>query len=249
MRILILICISLTLKGCSINKDVYDSNGIKVYPKKTLDNFNNAKLTLLTKDTSVKLGKNNFTFEVDSYTLKKQTSESNSNHLANSHKGQHIHFIINNGPYQAKYSKTFEANFNTNSNIVLAFLSRSFHESIKEDGAYVLKQYQFNNEISPINIEKDPLLFYSRPKGTYQIEKGDKILLDFYLINTKLDRNGNKVKITLNDHQFIVDKWQPYIIEGLQKGEHKIQIELIDYKGASVGSLFNNSGVRKFNIK
>lgn len=249
MRLIILICIAMATVGCSSNKEVYSSNDIKVYPKVTTDNFPSAKLTLLTKDNSVKMGKNNFDFEVNSYKLKQQTPEANSNHLANSHKGQHIHFIINNGPYQAKYDPTFEADFNTNSNIVLAFLSRSFHESVKEDGAYVLKQYQFNNESPHIDIEKDPLLFYSRPKGTYQLDKGDKILLDFYLVNTKLSRYGHKVKITLDNHQFIVDKWQAYIIEGLQKGEHEIQIELIDSEGASISNSFNNSGVRKFNIK
>jgi len=249
MRLIFFICIAIAMVGCSVNKEVYNSNGIKVSPKVTTDNFPSAKLTLLTKDNSVKKGKNNFTFEINSYKLKQQTPEANSNHLANSHKGQHIHFIVNNGPYQAKYVPTFEADFNTNSNIVLAFLSRSFHESVKENGAYVLKQYQFNDEPPYIDIEKDPLLFYSRPKGTYQLDKGDKILLDFYLANTKLSRHGHKVKITLDNHQFIVDKWQPYIIEGLQKGVHEIQIELIDSKGDAISSSFNNSGIRKFNIK
>lgn len=249
MRLIIFIGITVLMAGCSLNKEVFNSNGIKVFPKLTSENFPSAQLTLLTPDNSVKQGKNDFTFEVDSYHLKQQTPEASSNQLANSHKGQHIHFIVNNGPYQAKYDPTFQADLNDSSNIVLAFLSRSFHESVKEEGAYVLKQYKFSNEPTNIDIDEDPLLFYSRPKGTYELDQGDKILLDFYLVNTKLSRSGNKVKVTLDDHEFIVDKWQPYLIEGLKKGEHEIQIELIDSNGNSVLNSFNNSGIRNFTIK
>ena len=136
-----------------------------------------------------------------------------------------------------------------NSNIVLAFLSRSFHESVKQKDAFVLKQYNFEDSQATIDIQEDPLLFFSRPKGTYKENSNQKVLLDFYLVNTELSKNGNKVKVTLDGHEFTIHKWQPYIIEGLQKGEHKIKIELIDSANKPILSRFNNSGTRKFNIK
>ncbi|NQY31011.1 MAG: phosphopeptide-binding protein [Flavobacteriaceae bacterium] len=250
MKIYLFLVVSMmVLLGCKNSNEVYNSNGIKVYENTILTSFPEAKLIIKTEDSKIHSGKNNFEFYVNSYTLKEQTQGENTNDLANSKKGQHIHFIVNNGPYQAKYNPVFEANLDTGSNLVLAFLSRSFHESVKEKDAYVLKHYQFNNEKPQVDIKKDPLLFYSRPKGTYQFDKGDKILLDFYLVNTKLDKSGNKVKVTLNNHPFTLDKWKSYIIEGLKKGEHEIQIELIDAKGIPVPGPYNNSGIRKFTIK
>ena len=60
--------------------------------------------------------------------------------MANSGKGQHIHFIENNGPYSAHYDNEVIKNNDNNNKIILAFLSRSYHESLKNPNAYVLTQ-------------------------------------------------------------------------------------------------------------
>ena len=70
-------------------------------------------------------------------------------------------------------------------------------------------------------------LFYSRPKGTYEGLDTEKLLLDFYLVNTELSPDGNKVRLTITQNGLIVhyttlDRWVPYYIEGLEKGEVKI---------------------------
>lgn len=228
---------------------VFDNGKIKVYSKKSINAFYNAKLELKTPKRHIKQGKNIFTYLVTDYNLKKQTTGQAREILANSSKGQHIHFIVDNKPYQAKYEPHFEADLEQGSHLVLAFLSRSFHESIKTKDAYVLKQYHFGKNKLSVNVKKDPFLFYSRPKGTYSIEKKNKVLLDFYLVNTTLSKEGNKVRVTINETSFEVTKWQPYIIEGLSTGNHEIQIELIDSKGEVVQGLFNNSGIRTFTIK
>ena len=51
---------------------------------------------------------NEFNFEVDNYELGIQTENEFKFKLANSAKGQHIHFIENNGPYSAHYTNKFE---------------------------------------------------------------------------------------------------------------------------------------------
>ena len=38
------------------------------------------------------------------------------------------------------------------------------------------------------------MLFYSRPKAEYAGKDAKIILLDFYLVNTELSKDGNKVK-------------------------------------------------------
>ena len=186
----------------------------------------------------IKIDKNDYTFsfDVSDYTLGMQSIKDFDYTLANSKKGQHIHFIVNNGPYSAHYSESFTIKLDEKNNIILAFLSRSFHESVKNSNAYVLTQT--GNEKIDLT---DEFLFYSRPKGTYKGVDTEKLLLDFYLVNTNLSSTGNKVKATIQDTEFVIEEWAPYYIEGLPKGEIKIKLELIDASGNLIDSPFNPS--------
>lgn len=252
----ILILLTVLLIGCHSpsqerNIDlVYNAHGITVYQKPITSEFPKAKLRLVTEDSEIRIGRNSFDYQVTDYALKSQTLQNERQHLANSHKGQHIHFIVDNKPYQAKYEPIFMATLEEGNHLVLAFLSRSFHESVKREDAFVLKQYNLGSAAPSIDIKKDPLLFYSRPKGVYKKQGGGKILLDFYLVNSPLNPNGNKVKVILDEKAtFTLDKWAPYIIEGLKPGEHQIVLELIDNNGTTIAGPFNNSSIRKFRIE
>ena len=177
-----------------------------------------------------------FSFDVISYELGIQTLKNFDYQLANSTKGQHIHFIVNNDPYSAHYSEKFSKKLEGDSNVILAFLSRSYHESVKNKNAFVLTQVGEDK----IDLNKE-FLFYSRPKGTYEGLDTEYLLLDFYLVNTEISSNGNKVKATIMNTEFIIDEWAPYYIKGLPKGEIKIKLELIDASGNLIDTPFNPS--------
>tara|TARA_Y100000768_G_scaffold101287_1_gene74040 strand:+ start:461 stop:1174 length:714 start_codon:yes stop_codon:yes gene_type:complete len=178
----------------------------------------------------------NFSFDISDYELGAQTINTVENQLANSGKGQHIHFIVNNGPYSAHYINNFNKKLDNNDNLILAFLSRSYHESVKNPNAFVLTQLGE----SKIDLNGE-FLFYSRPKGTYKGKDTEKLLLDFYLINTTISPDGNKVKATINDTEFIITEWAPYYLQGLPKGDVKIKLELVNSEGKLVDSPFNPS--------
>ena len=177
-----------------------------------------------------------FSFNIENYDLGVQTSKNFDYQLANSAKGQHIHFIVNNGPYSAHYTDSFSKGFEKDSNVILAFLSRSYHESVKNKDAYILTQVGE----SDIDLENE-FLFYSRPKGTYKGADTENLLLDFYLVNTEISKNGNKVRATIQNTEFIIDEWAPYYIKGLSKGEINIKLELIDSSGNLIKTPFNPS--------
>jgi len=82
-------------------------------------------------------------------------------------------------------------------------------------------------------------LFYSRPKGTYTGADTERILLDFYLINNTLSHEGNRVRATINDEEFFIYEWSPYIINGLPKGETIIKLELLDNQNNLIENPFN----------
>ena len=192
------------------------------------------------KISSVNATKNDsiysFSFEIENYELGAQTINNVNNDLANSAKGQHIHFIVNNGPYSAHYNQDFSADVN-DGDVVLAFLSRSYHESVKNPNAYFLTQFGENQSYDLTN----EFLFYSRPKGTYKGKDTKKLLLDYYLVNTDISPTGNKVKATINDVVFLIDEWTPYYIEGLPLGEISIKLELVNNDGVLIETPFTPS--------
>ena len=124
--------------------------------------------------------------------------------------------------------------------VVLAFLSRSYHESVKSPDAY----YVENLTVGDVEPDEADLsaehLFYSRPKGTYTGEDAEKVMLDFYLVNTTISADGNKVRATINGEEFLITEWAPYYIEGLPMGEATIKLELLDADGNLIEGPFNS---------
>ena len=180
-----------------------------------------------------------FIFNVENYELGKQTDGALVNSLANSAQGQHIHMIVNNGPYSAHYESDFSKEINQGKNLILFFLSRSFHESVKNPKAFTLVQETNGSEdYKPYDLSSE-FLFYSRPKGTYKGADTKKLLLDFYLVNTEISAEGNKVRATINGKEFIINEWAPYYIEGLPLGEVTVKLELINANGALIDTPFN----------
>ena len=200
--------------------------------------FTASKLSLIT-DQKAEQTNNNFSFNVENYKLGEQTSGAIENGLANSAKGQHIHMIVNNGPYSAHYTSDFSKDLNQESNLILFFLSRSFHESVKNPNAFSLIQINSDEENSESYDLNSEFLFYSRPKGIYKGNDTKKLLLDFYLVNTEISSNGNKVRVTINEKEFIIEEWTPYYIEGLPLGEVTVKLELINSNGELIDTPFN----------
>jgi len=207
--------------------------------------FAGAKITSM----SYKAGKFDFEYEGGDYKLGEQTEDAAQKMCANSGKGQHIHLIVDDKPYAAKYVSSFEHEVADGEHHILAFLSRSYHESIKSPGAAVVKQVSVNNKT--ITKEEDvtaPMLFYSRPKGTYTgAADTKKVMLDFFLANVKLG-GGAKIKASINGEEHMIDTWQPYYIEGLPMGENTVELTLIGADGKKIDSPLNPVS-RTFTLK
>lgn len=227
------------------------TGGIIVNPLTHAKDFPGASLSIKSI-TSEKLGNDSakvtFEYGIENFKLTEQTEHSHQ--MANSHDGQHIHFILDNTPYTALYEPKHTITLPINSeHYLLSFLSRSFHESIKSSNAAKLIKFKIDadgkikNEADP----KTPSLFYSRPKGEYKGEEGKSILLDFYLVNTTLGPEDNKVKANINGQEFTLDQWIPYEVLNLPLGENIIKLNLVDKDGnALTGD--NVSVERKFTI-
>lgn len=193
-----------------------------------------------------------FSFEVggDTYKLGEQTSDAAQKMCANSAKGQHIHVIVDDNPYAARYTAEFDdLDVADGEHYILAFLSRSYHESIKTEAAHkAVKVAVGNKSIGTSEPITETMLFYSRPKGTYVGKANtDKVMLDFYLVNGILG-GKYKVKADINGEEHMIDKWQPYYIEGLPMGKNKITLTLLDEEGNAVATPLNPV-TREFELK
>jgi hypothetical protein len=192
---------------------------------------------------SMSYRKGQFKFVVDGgksgYALGAQTPDADQKMCANSAEGQHIHLIVDTEPYAAKYQPEFEYDIPDGTHFILAFLSRSYHESIKHPAAAKVAKVAIADKTITEEAEiTSPMLFYSRPKGTYVGKDTENVMLDFYLANVMLGEDY-MVKVAVADTSFLVNQWQPYFLKNLPMGENTVTLTLVDAKGNTVPAPLN----------
>ncbi len=194
------------------------------------------------KSMDYKGGKFSYKIGGSTYKLGEQTPDAPQKMCANSKEGQHIHLIVDTEPYVAKYTADFDHEVPDGEHYLLSFLSRSYHESIKTPAARMVKKVTVaGKSITKTADVKEPMLFYSRPKGIYTGKaETDKIMLDFYVVNAELGAGKYSVKVLVNgEKEFVADAWQPYYLEGLPIGDNKIKLTLVDKDGKDVVTPLN----------
>lgn len=212
--------------------------------------------------TATKVGKDSakvsFVFDVKNYELKMQTADNGTKSCANSKDGQHIHFILDNKPYKALYEPKNDITLPADGqeHYLMAFLSRSYHESIKTKGAAVVYHFKIdaNGNLKKLDDPKTPMVFYSRPKGDYYGTDTANLLLDFYVWNCELAPAGYKVKAEIaNENKpsqqltTTIDQWTSHFITNLGTGKSKVTLTLVDKDGKPVDGPMT-SATREFNM-
>lgn len=183
-----------------------------------------------------------FNFNVENYDLMNQTDDADGKMCANSGKGQHIHFIMDDQPYAALYEPKHTVTLEKNSeHYLLAFLSRSYHESVKSEGASLVYHFKIDEEGGMVKLDDptEPILFYSRPKGNYVGKKNiDNLLLDFYPWNTEIGADGNHVLAHIKadgvDTTMVITDWKAYFLNNMPTGKPSITLTLVDKDGNKV---------------
>ncbi len=217
-------------------------------------------------------------------------------------KGNHIHVILDNQPYEAYYDTTqpFELrNVTEGKHTLRVFPSRPWHESYKNEGAFQMVAFTVKGggdaskptttkdgqtmasptkspaaakpadatssaSPTPAREGKDfapstagdvdptrPLLTYSRPKGEYKAEDADPIMIDFWLLNAKLQGDGGTLRVRYSvdggEAKFL-DKWEPIWLSGWISGKHQVKLELVDKDGNAVDNGGYNSTTREITV-
>lgn len=223
-----------------------DEDSITISKVDSYQNYDDVTLEMTEPaEAELESGNITFTFDVQNIDIGEVTQDADDQDLANSDEGQHIHFIVDNEPYEAEYEESFEHELDDGVHTIVAFPARSYHMSVKNENAFIAQKVKVGNaeddQFEDLDLANDPTLVYSRPKGEYKgEEETEKVLLDFYLLNTDLASDGYKVKATINGEEFTIDEWAPYAIEGLPMGENTVKLELVDSDGELVEGPFND---------
>jgi hypothetical protein len=190
------------------------------------------------------------TVDADSFETGVQTETDRAEEIANSGNGQHFHLILDNQPYMANYEagEPFDiGELEPGAHTLVAFPSRSYHESVKSDTSYDHINFYVQEESGDFMLNPDdPAIIYSRPKGTYSGAGAEKIMLDFYLHNVDLSSDGYKAKYTIRSGgsevaSITLTEWTPAFVTGLSSGTYEVTLQLLDADGNVVPGSFNDT--------
>jgi len=190
--------------------------------------------------------------DVENFELGVQTDNERAKEIMNSAQGQHAHIILDNDPYLADYEsgKPFDIGvLGEGPHTLVVFPSRSYHESVKSPEAADIVNFYVGKKEGEFMLDKSkPAIIYSRPKGAYEGEGADEILLDFYLNNVELGPDGYKAKYTIRKKgstgevtSIILTDWTPAYVTGLTTGDYAVKLELLDKDGNVVPGPFNST--------
>lgn len=198
-------------------------------------------------------------FRVDGFALGAASQFPRADEVAVSDMGQTVHVIIDDRPYFAvnepaldpfneggyffDMSYKFPIPFDLKDGLhtIRMFPARSYGESLKSANSFATGYFYLGDQTDNLKVDfSQPFLTYNEPSDQMPLSQDMPILLDFYISNCELTRDGYKVRLSIDGKGTrIITSWQPYYIYGLKKGRHTIRLELLGPGDKLVNGLFN----------
>lgn len=172
--------------------------------------------------------------------------------------GPHVHLILDNHPYKPIYDTKAPVKLGDlvgpsdtlaeGEHLLVAFPSRQNHESVKGQGALAITHFWIGKKGKSEWKPTDPMLIYSRPKGTYNGAAADHVLVDWYLANVELGDGKDQIKATVKGpgldeagRTVTIKEWRPYVLDNLRSGDYTISMQLEDKDGKPVPGAWNST--------
>lgn len=157
-----------------------------------------------------------------------------------SYQGSFIQLLLNGKPYGPIRGGEQSFPLGEGHYVALAFLCNDKGMISRSPESYVLRQFSMGDKNYELTDLTDPMIFYHLPEGKY--EEGQNILLDFFLANTSLnEKAGHRVKVTINDQSWVLDRWQPLSISDLRTGNYQIQLQIINEAGEPIPGRYSTA--------
>ncbi len=173
---------------------------------------------------------------------------------------QHVHLILDNTPYKPLYDTKAPVKISElpggdslaeGQHVLVAFPSRANHESVKMANAVAVIEFWVGkpSKVKPVDVSK-PFLIYSRPKGAYNGDMANHVLVDFQLLHDTLADGKDHVHIAVSGPGIAagsplaadVTKFgTPYYLDNLQDGTYTVKLDLLSGKGEPVPGAWNST--------
>lgn len=198
---------------------------------------------------------------LDGYPLRTYSQFPRAREVVNYNKaGQSLHVFIDNEPYFPENEAIVNAlqdqdiyyeqvldfkipfKLKPGQHLLRVFPARSYGESLKGDGCFAMRLFYVSSQEPKLDFDPNgPFLTFNQPQGELTYNKSKPVLLDFYITNAQLSRDGYKVRLTIdNAIQRILSRWIPYYIYGLNKGHHTFKLELLNKTNDVVPGMTNS---------
>ncbi len=170
----------------------------------------------------------------------------------------HVHLILDNKPYKAIYDTKQPTKLGElaagealaeGRHVLVAFASRANHESVKTKDAMTVVPFWVGKKGDAANDPtKKPMLIYSRPKGDYNGEMANHVLVDFQLANVTLAEGKEHVGVSVTGAGITkpleakVEKFGPPLyLDNLRNGSYTVKVELLDAENKVVEGPWNST--------
>lgn len=166
--------------------------------------------------------------------------------------GQHVHFVLDNQPYQAHYesgkAEIFE-DLEPGTHTLRAFPSRHYHLSLKKNRPFDTVVFHVGEKSDDVSFDPSkPYLTYSRPKGTYPADAAGQVMLDFYISNVELGDDAKVVYSVDGEKRGTLTEWKPVVLD-IGPGEHEVNLKLVDGDGNLIENGGYNDTTRTITVK
>ncbi len=176
-------------------------------------------------------------------------------------KGQTIRVIVDNNPYlsvgvlsEDSYNADLDMmrknlsfklpDLEKGEHVIRVFPVTSFGESIKRQNNFDVSTFYIGTKKNTVKQDlSKPFITYNEPQGEFKLKSTQEpVLLDFFLSNCTLTREGYKVRLTVDGAVLgNLYQWTPYLLFGLSKGKHTVKLELLDTNNSLVPGDFNST--------
>jgi len=203
--------------------------------------FSTAQLNV--KDVKFKDNRIAINFDVANFKLGIPTTDFKTKYVPNDEKGQYIKVIVNKKDVYKVYDTTFELKNTYEDYEIVAFLCRSYNESLKSKLAH--QQFSFNRKQKKLVLETQNvpyvLLNSPAPEEAYNFSEIERLMLDFYVFNADISPRLYKLKLIVNNEQNVaINKWQTYSLDFLDSGAHEFELQFYDPQNRLVSKINRN---------
>ncbi|HSX11977.1 MAG TPA: hypothetical protein VLF61_00610 [Rhabdochlamydiaceae bacterium] len=265
MKILFL---SLLTLACSVGHCAKKKNRnastdeIRFVPVERTPEPSNVKIQITFPERNQVLGGGSLDVQIydEGYPVGTNSDFARADEIASNSRGESVRIIIDDMPYYGIYETTYNtldrtdlyfveilrttisASLDSGMHVIRAFPVRAYGESLKGKNSFAAHVFYVGAAQSTMNVDlRKPFLTYNEPQGSFSYDPEKPILLDFWVANTRLSRDGYKVKVSVDGvDQQTITAWLPYYIYGLSRGTHTIQLQLLDPQNKVVPGDFND---------